>query len=100
MRGPSGLIPVTRKPAWRAARTARRTEACVKGRARVIGAVPIGATGSLEAVMSASAGCVMAGKGFLFGQSLGAGLNPSHNGLPAVVNIDPLDPNYLVWTTA
>ena len=36
---PSGLIPVTRRPTWRAARTARRTEACVKGRARVIGAM-------------------------------------------------------------
>jgi hypothetical protein len=43
-------------------------------------------------------GYVVVGKDFLFGPSLGDGLNPSHNGLPAVVNIDPLDPNYLVWT--
>src|SRR5450756_1889596 len=33
-------------------------------------------------------------------RSWGAGLNPSHNGLPSVVNIDALDPNDLVWTTA
>src|SRR5450759_5224250 len=36
-------------------------------------------------------GCVMGGKGFLFGQSLGAGVSPSHNGLPTIVNVDPLD---------
>ena len=27
-------------------------------------------------------------------------LTPSHNGLSAVVNIDLVDPNYLVWATA
>src|SRR5664279_4147696 len=53
---PSDLIPVTRRPTWRAARTARRTEACVKGRARVIEAIPIGATDSLKAVVCASVG--------------------------------------------
>jgi hypothetical protein len=53
---PSDLIPVTRRPTWRAARTARLTEACVKGRVRVIEAVPVGSTACLEAVVCALLG--------------------------------------------